>query len=42
MTKLADGTNPLKAAEIKSDGEDLLKDFTGLCARCLSMVSRSL
>lgn len=42
MTKLADDTNPFKAAEIKADGEDLLKDFTGLCARCLSVVSPSL
>ena len=38
MTKLADDTNPFKAAEMKADGED----FTVLCAWCLSMVSCSL
>ena len=37
MTKLADDTNPFKAAEMKADG-----DFTVLCAWCLSMVSCSL
>lgn len=42
MTKLTDYTNPFKAAEMKADREDLLKDFIILRAWHLSMVSCSL
>lgn len=41
-TKLTDDTNPFKAAEMKAEGEDLLKDFIVLRAWRLSMVSCSL
>lgn len=40
-TKLTDDTNPFKAAEMKAEGEDLLKDFIVLRAWRLSMVSCS-
>lgn len=41
-TKLMDDTNPFKAAEMKAEEEDLLKDFIVLRAWRLSMVSCSL